>query len=1035
MKRLFVMLVTLMTCGSLAAQTLKVEGTVTDKVDGSPLIGVTVQLEDTNTVAITDVFGNYSLSVPFNNRPSRELIFSYMGYEEFVAIVTPSTTRVDVAMVVGADVLEDVVVVGYGTMKRSDLTGAVASVEAEDLQRTPVATIDQAFAGRIAGVTVNSSTGQPGAAAEVRIRGIGTVNQAAPIYVVDGVITDDIGFLNPGDIASTDVLKDASSTAIYGSRGANGVIIVTTKNGAKDRAPQISLSAYTGVQNRWRKLDLMGREEMAQTIISIGGVKSELDFYNKHGFYKWLKAYRLGKSPYYPTTLDYSTVETDWQDEVFKANAPISNLHFSVDGGSSNSQYSFSAGYFTQDGTIIGSNYERLTLRLNSSYNVTKWLKIGESISMINSSSRWAMNNSSSAGASIISAALAMAPWDPTHYPAGSVNVDGKDLSGYISAGSNFKNVVNPFSMVTHTHPNNSDQRWLGNVYLEATLLKGLMLRSSVSMDQTTSISRSFQEKYLHSDYDKADKNFISASIGEGRTMFYENTLNYDWKHDEHHLTAMIGQTTEEYTYYSIGGAGASITNPSENNWYLNQATEDKTESGDSAARTRRFSLLGRLFYNYADRYMATINFRADASSKFPENLWGYFPSMALAWRVSEESFLEDAEALDNLKVRFGWGRIGNDKIAEGAFIQSVFSANNTFTGYPFGENQELATGSTILTYVNNGGRWETTEQINLGVDFSLWNNSFYGTLDLFERNTYDMLLSVTAPAHVGNRYSATANVGTVRNRGVELTIGHSGTFGDGWEYDVNVNGSVISNELTRLNGGERVYGAYTICDEGLPLYSFWGYEYEGIYQTDEEVTAHQWAVESVTEHAGDARYKDQNSDGIINDDDLTAIGSAFPWLTYGANFSLRKGGFDVSLFFQGVYGNQIYNAVRLRTEGDGTQSTLSTSMRDVWNKTNNPTGSIPNPGASGSSRNFESSSRYVEDGSYLRLKNLQIGYTLPTELSKRVGLGSCRFYVTVSNLLTLTSYTGFDPEVGGGVDWGNYPQSRTITLGTNINF
>ena len=807
-----VILVCLLACGHLGAQNrTTISGKVTDKANGEPLIGVTVSLEGTSTVTITDYTGSYSIAIPFAGKSKQELTFSYMGYNDKTLTVTPSQTTLDVALEMGADVIEDVVVVGYGTMKRSDLTGAVASVDSEDLQRTPVATIDQAFAGRIAGVTVNSSTGQPGAAAEVRIRGIGTVNNSAPIYVVDGVITEDIGFLNPNDIASTEVLKDASSTAIYGSRGANGVIIVTTKTGAKDRAPQISLSAYAGVQNRWKKLDLMGRDEMARTLIAIGNVKSEMSFYEKHGFYKWLKAYRLGKSPYYPTNLDYSTVETDWQDEVFRANAPIQNYHLSVEGGSSKSQYSFSAGYFTQDGTIIGSNYERLTLRLNSSYNLNKWLKVGESLSLINSSSRWAMNNSSSAGASILSAALAMAPWDPTHYPEGSVNVDGKDLSGEISAGSNFKNVVNPFSMVEHSHPNNSDQRLLGNIYLEATPLEGLTFRSSVSIDQNTSMSRSFSDKYLHSDYDKADKNFISANIGVAGTMFYENTLTYAFEKDEHRFSAMVGQTTEEYNSYSMGGAGASIANPSENNWYLNQATEDRTESGDSASRTRRFSLLGRLFYNYGDRYMATINFRADASSKFPENLWGFFPSMALAWRLSEEEFLKDVEAVDNLKMRFGWGRIGNDKIAEGAFTQSVFSANNTFTGYPFGTNQELATGSTILTYVNNNGRWEATEQLNLGVDFSLWNNRFYGTVDLFERNTYDMLLSVTAPAHVGNRYPATANVGTVRNRGVELTLGHSGTFGEGWEYDVNINGSVISNELTRLNGGERVYGAYTI--------------------------------------------------------------------------------------------------------------------------------------------------------------------------------------------------------------------------------
>lgn len=395
---------------------------------------------------------------------------------------------------------------------------------------------------------------------------------------------------------------------------------------------------------------------------------------------------------------------------------------------------------------------------------------------------------------------------------------------------------------------------------------------------------------------------------------------------------------------------------------------------------------------------------------------------------------MDNAEGVDNLKVRFGWGRIGNDKIAEGAFTQTVHSDHMTFTGYPLGDPSKLVTGSTVLTYVNTGGRWETTEQLNLGLDFSLWGNKLYGTVDLFERNTYDMLLSVTAPAHIGNRYAPTANVGTVRNRGVELTIGHSGTVGYGWEYDVNINGSVISNELTKLNGGERVYGAYTICDEGLPLYSFWGYEYEGIYQSDEEVSEHQWAVSQPTERQGDARYKDRNNDGIINDEDLTAIGSAFPWLTYGANFSIRKSGWDVSLFFQGTYGNQIYNALRERTEGDGTQSALSTTMRNVWTKSNT-TGTIPNMGPSGSSRNKEASSRLVEDGSYLRLKNLQIGYTLPQSLTQKVGISHCRFYITASNLLTFTSYSGYDPEVGGGVDWGNYPQSRTITFGTNINF
>ena len=445
------------------------------------------------------------------------------------------------------------------------------------------------------------------------------------------------------------------------------------------------------------------------------------------------------------------------------------------------------------------------------------------------------------------------------------------------------------------------------------------------------------------------------------------------------------------------------------------------------------FSMLGRLHYSYDNRYLITVNFRADASSKFPENLWGYFPSTAVAWRINEEPWLRNSDILNNLKLRLGWGQIGNDKIGDNAFLQTIFNSGPTFVGYPFGINPEIAAGATVLTYVNTGGKWETTEQWDLGVDFGLWNNKLTGTVDLFLRDTKDMLLSVTAPAHVGNLHAPTANVGTVRNQGIEITLGHANRIGE-FDYEINGNVSFIRNRLTALNGGERVYGDYTICDEGLPLYSFWGYEYEGIYRTDEEAVAHQFGVDpvAITEHAGDARYKDQNGDGIIDDDDLVAIGNPFPWLTYGLNLGASWRGLDLTVFFQGVYGNEIYNAVRLRTEGKGTEATLSTTMRDVWSKSN-PNGSIPNP--YGSSRNTVSSSRYVEDGSYLRLKELTLGYTLPKRWTDRMHMNRWRFYVSVSNLFTLTGYTGYDPEVVGGVDYGNYPQSRTFLFGTNINF
>lgn len=1037
MRKLFLVICAALCAVSLYAQGTKVQGTVTSKEDGLPLVGVTVMIKGTFTGTSTDANGSYSIALP---KGGGILTFSYIGYKDQDQTVSQSTTTLDVVLESDAMMLDEVVAIGYGVMRKSDLTGAVASVSAEQLQKTPAAGLDQALQGRAAGVTVNSSTGQPGAAAEVRIRGIGTVNDSSPIYVVDGVITSDINFLNPNDIASTEILKDASSTAIYGSRGANGVIIVTTKSGNKDHSKiNVEFNAYVGIQNRWNKLDLMGSAEQAVTEITMQGQQSQINFFNQNGFNAWLSAYKLGKSGFYPVIasdknpdgLNYAAIDTDWQDEVFKKNALIQNYHVSVSGGSEKSSYALSASYFSQEGTIMGSNFKRLTLRSNTSYTIAKWLKIGENISFVSSEGRNAMNNNASPGASILSAALAMAPWDPTHYPAGSVNAAGEDLSGRIAASSNFRNVTNPFSMVERSHPLNQTDRWIGNVYLELQPVKGLTFRSEVSMDLASTRDRLFKDAYYYSDYDKADKNYISRSMNRAQTMRYENTLTYrnDW--GKHSFSAMVGQTTEEYNYYFVGGAGASILNPSPNNWYLNQATEERTESSDSAARTRMFSLLGRLHYSYDNRYLITFNFRADASSKFPENLWGYFPSTALAWRISEEPWLRGSNVLDNLKLRAGWGQIGNDKINSNSFTQVMFNSGPSFVDYPLGMSPVLIPGATVLTYVNSGGKWETTEQWNLGVDFGLWNGKLTGTVDLFLRDTKDMLLDVMAPAHVGNRYSSKANVGTVRNQGIELSLSHANRIGS-VRYTIDGNISFIRNRLTALNGGERVYGDHSICDVGLPLFSLWGYEYEGIYRTDEEVAQHQYAVSNLSEHAGDARYKDQNGDGRIDDSDLVKIGNPFPWMTYGLNLSLEWKGLDVALFFQGVYGNEIYNAVRVRTEGKGQEATLGTSMRDVWSQSN-PGGSIPNPW--GSMRNFENSSRFVEDGSYLRLKNFSIGYTLPQRWTKKMHMSRWRFYITASNLFTITDYTGYDPEVGGGVDYGNYPQSRTFIFGTNINF
>ncbi|MBR4827120.1 MAG: TonB-dependent receptor [Bacteroidales bacterium] len=1006
-----------------AAQSLTVSGVVTDSSDGSTVPGVAVIVKESGQGVSTDLDGAYSISA----QKGQTLVFSCIGYAEQEAVVSAET--LNIALKVDSFMLDEVVAIGYGVMKKSDLTGSVASVKGEQLQKTPAAGLDQALQGVAAGVTVNASSGQPGAAAEVRIRGIGTVNNSAPIYVVDGVIVDDIGFLSPSDIASTEILKDASATAIYGSRGANGVILVTTKKGSSDGVVNVSFDATTGFQNPWRKLDLMKSEEFARTLAASSVVSASI--LEQKGLSGWVYDRLIDTSPYYPANLNYGKVETDWQEEVFNRNAVVQNYHVGVNGGNKQGQWSLSASWFNQDGTIIGSDYTRLTIRANSSYQINKWVKIGENLNFMSAHGRTAMMNSGAADASVLSAALAMAPWDPVYYPTGTKNAAGEDIGGRLSAASNFKNVTHPLAMVNFSHPEDKSDRWVGDVFLEITPIEGLVWRSDVSMDLTNTRHRLFKEAYQLSGFDKMDKNFLEKSTGRYCTTIVENTLTWmkDW--GKHSVNMMAGTTLEEYESETLGGSGSAILVPRETNWYLAQTTEDRNPAGDGASRSRRQSFLARAHYGYASRYMVTLNFRADGTSKFKNHVWGFFPSVAGAWRIDNEPWLNRPGWLESLKLRAGWGRIGNDKIGDNASVQTIFNSGPTFVDYVLGAGQELAGGATILTLVNTDIKWETTEQLNAGLDFGLWGNKLTGALDVFQRDTKEMLLGVTAPAHVGNRYAPTANVGTVRNSGIELTLEHRNRVGE-FDYSVSGNVSFIKNELTALNGGSPVYGDRTISNEGLALYTFWGYEFIGIYKTDEEVAEYLWAPGAADEyHAGDAKYRDLNNDGKIDDNDKTDLGNPFPWLTYGLNGSVAWKGFDFQVFLQGVYGNEIYNALRLRTEGTGNEATLSTTMRNAWS-TSNPDGVIPNPlGA----HNKDDNSRFVESGAYMRVKNVQLGYTLPERWVSRAGISRVRLSVSCSNLLTLTGYTGYDPEVGGGVDYGNYPQARTVQFGLNLNF
>lgn len=1056
MKRYLLVLATLtvLVCGTAVAQST-VTGVVMAVGEPDPVIGANVVLKGTTNGTITDFDGNFEIEA----KAGDVLVFSYLGYKTQEVKITNTSAPVKVTLASDNVMLDEVVAIGYGAMKKSDLTGAVTSVKAEELTKAPVSGLDQALQGRAAGVTVTTNSGQPGEAATIRIRGIGSaIGGNDPLYVVDGVITSDISFLAPNDIQSMEILKDASATAIYGSRGANGVILVTTKSGSQGGVkPNITFDAYWGFQNRWKKLDLLGSKDMALTKLRIDAMKngaSQLADYRNDGFAEWMKAYNLGESTYYPTNFDYASQETDWQDEVFKKNAFMHNYNLSVDGGSDKGHYALSANYFGQEGTIIGSNYQRFTLRLNSDYSIRKWLTVGEHLSFMASSGRNAMNNSSSAGASVISAALAMAPWDPTYYPEGSTNVDGDDISGHYAASSNFKNVTNPFLMVYNTEPSSKNERAVGDIYLEIKPVDGLTIRPSFSVDYTLNRTRNFTYPNTYTSYNFSDKNYISSSMARYCSLQEETTATYAKKIGKHNFSIMAGQTWQEYNSYSIGGSGAQILNPIESNWYLSNATEDRTYSSDGVSRIRRISFLGRVFYSYGDRYMITANFRADASSRFSKNPWGYFPSVALAWRMSEERWLKDVEWLDNLKLRAGFGQVGNDGIPSGSFVQTMFSSADVFVSYPLGVSQTVQNGAAVLTLVNTDGKWETNEQWDAGVDFAFWNGKLSGTVDYFLRDTKDALLYVNAPAHVGNMYSLVKNVGNIRNQGVEISLNHENQAGK-VHYNVGGNISYIHNELTALNGGSPLWGDRTKTDVGMALNSFWGYEYEGIYQSDEEALSHLYSYtkETIGVHAGDAKYKDVNNDGKIDANDQVCIGNPFPKLTYGLNLGAEFYGVDVQLFFQGVWGNKIYNALRLRTEGAGDDCTLASYMADeVWigysdlvrksmltkgidwtEMENRQDATIPNP--LGSPMNKENSSRFIEDGSYFRLKNIQIGYTLPKKVTEKFLCSRLRFYVTASNLFTVTKYSGYDPEVGSGVDYGNYPQSRTFTFGLNANF
>lgn len=994
--------------------------------DGEVLPGVNVVIKGTIQGVVTDVYGKYTISVP---SADAVLVYSFIGYGQKEIKVAGKST-IDVTLQLAAQEVNDIVVVGYGVVKKSDLTGSVTSVNSEEIQSVPTTSFDQALQGRAAGVQVTQTSGAPGGETNIRIRGTSSVNASSePLYVIDGMLVnssgDDVSVsgigprigplssINPNDIESIEVLKDASAAAIYGSRGANGVILITTKRGKAGKG-KIDLDYYYGVQTVSRKLGLLNAIQYA-------------NFVND-------AAINAGQAPVYVNPENLS-VGTDWQGELYRI-APMSNLQASFSGGTEKTKYAISGGYFSQDGIVLGSDFKRFSFRANLDQELNNYLSIGTSISFSGINSNRVQTGVGTIDGGIIANALQMNPILPVY--------DENTSGGYTYAHDRKDAVGNPIAEANDYKSLTTTYRLLGNTYLKFKLAKGLEFKSSIGIDGLVSKSRSFGPNYLRRTANVRGE----ASIVDLQAMTWlnENTLNYNYEINENNkIDLLLGFTMQQFKNESLSAVTLDFPD-NRTGWHNLSAGLQPQAPTNRESEWSMISYLGRANYNLMNKYLFTVSGRVDGSSKFAKgSKYGFFPSGAFAWRASEEDFIKNIDFLCNLKFRLSYGFIGNQSIAPyqslalvGPLGQGVF---NTSSG------SETFIGSEPLSYPNKDLKWETTGQFDFGVDIGLWENKVSLTADVYVKNTSDLLLNTPIPYTTG--FGTTLlNVGNVQNKGIDLDLRTTNFSGD-FSWNTSVNFSINRNKITNLAGENDIQLGYgNMLREGQPIGTFFGYVFDGIFQSDEE--AANSAVLKGQEQtgsnplsrarAGNRRYKDLNDDGVIDESDRTIIGSAQADFTYGINNELSYKNFSLSFFFQGSKGNELVNMNLSNLENfNGAQNMLAEAGLNRWTP-ENPNNLYPRAQATGSLDDIFSS-RYVEDASYLRLKNVTIGYELPSGLLSNIGIMSVRFYASATNLWTLTNYKGYDPEANSlgyttnivGVDSGSYPQTRTYTFGVKV--
>lgn len=1013
----------------LQNQELVIKGKVSGS-DIGPLFGASVSVKGTGGGVITDADGNYSIPV---NGPNAVLVFSFLGYQKQEVTVGNQTT-IDVQLQVAVSDLSEVVVIGYGQIQKSDITGSVSSVKSEEIKAVPVTSFEQALQGRASGVQVAQTSGQPGAPASIRIRGVSSISASnEPLYVIDGMLINSsdasastssgpsispLSAINPNDIESIEILKDASATAIYGSRGANGVVLITTKTGSAGIST-INLESYYGVQQ----------------------VTNELDLLNASQFGAYVNEARTnaGQQPTYvnPSNLGEGT---NWQKEIFTT-APVQNYQLSFAGGSENVQYSISGGIFDQDGVIQNTDFTRYSVRSKINAKLNDYFKLNTSLSYANIKGTTANTGLQSFVPGVVGGALAMNPILPVFDP--------NERGGYT-----FQNVIggatpeigyvagNPVAELNDIDNLSTNDRFIGNIDGELTIADGLVFKSLLGIDVTSSKDRNFQPSWLRAA--RPVGGIAQISTLQAFTWLNENTLTYDKQfNNDHHLNALVGFTAQQFKneYVTNVAFGTSDELGYHN---LSVATDPQTPT-NGETKWSMISFLGRVHYNIQDKYLFTATGRMDGSSKFAENnKYAFFPSGAFAWRISEEPFMPATNFISDLKLKASVGIIGNQAIGPYASLplvapygQGVFNNGLDVVSY---------TSSQMQAYNNPDLKWETTRTINTGFEAELFDGRIFLSAEYYQKYTYDLLLSTPIPSSSGFE-NTLLNVGNVKNNGLDIDLSTVNfKASNPVQWSTNFNFSIYNNEVTKLATDDDVLlGNGLMLREGMPIGTFYGYEFDGIFQTDDEastsaVFANQTSGAGQAK-AGDRKYKDINTDGVINEQDRTVIGSALADYTLGINNNLSYKNFTLSFFIQGSFGNDMINLNRLFLEEmDGTHNVSAEAWENRWTPTN-PSTEYPRVLANRTTDVGTISSKFIEDASYLRLKNITLGYNLPSALLDSWGLRSLRVYASATNLFTITDYSGYDPEGSSygtqtaypGVDQGRYPLTKVYTIGLNL--